>query len=160
VVRANRSAGAVGARIPLGWRRSRSATTLVRPVSIFVIWIAFRAYWLLAAVQAKQSVSNKRTWWPRLVVVIVGVLLLHVFKTGSLAVHAPVLQAVGAAFFVAGLLLAVWARIYLGRNWGMSMTQRAEPELVTSGPYAYVRHPIYSGILLAILGTALATNLY
>jgi protein-S-isoprenylcysteine O-methyltransferase Ste14 len=62
--------------------------------------------------------------------------------------------------FVAGLGLAVWARIYLGRNWGMPMTQKDEPELVISGPYHLVRHPIYSGILLAMLGTSLTTNIY
>jgi protein-S-isoprenylcysteine O-methyltransferase Ste14 len=62
--------------------------------------------------------------------------------------------------FAAGLGLAVWARIYLGRNWGMPMTEKAEPELVTSGPYRFVRHPIYSGILLGFLGTGLATNGY
>ena len=61
--------------------------------------------------------------------------------------------------FASGLALAVWARVDLGRNWGMPMTQKAEPELVTSGPYRFVRHPIYSGLLAAILGTALATNL-
>lgn len=61
---------------------------------------------------------------------------------------------------VAGLGLAVWARIYLGRNWGMPMTRKAEPELVTRGPYRLVRHPIYSGLLLAILGTALVINVF
>jgi protein-S-isoprenylcysteine O-methyltransferase Ste14 len=61
---------------------------------------------------------------------------------------------------LAGMGFAVSARLYLGRNWGMPMTQKDDPELVTSGPYRFVRHPIYSGILLAILGTALATNLY
>jgi protein-S-isoprenylcysteine O-methyltransferase Ste14 len=70
------------------------------------------------------------------------------------------LEAVGVILLLSGLALAVWARIYLGRNWGMPMTQKDEPELVTSGPYDLVRHPIYSGILLALLGTSLATNLY
>jgi protein-S-isoprenylcysteine O-methyltransferase Ste14 len=75
-------------------------------------------------------------------------------------VHALAVQIVGLVLFLAGLGLAVWARIYLGRNWGMPMTRKDEPELVTSGPYRFVRHPIYSGLFLAILGTTLATNLY
>ena len=59
-----------------------------------------------------------------------------------------------------GLGLAVWARLYIGRNWGMPMTKREHPDLVTTGPYRYIRHPIYTGIILGLLGTALATTLY
>ena len=126
---------------------------------VFAVWAAFWLYWLAAAVSAKQSVRSSRFRPPGLVV-LVGVVLLRVFKTGTLAVHSPILQVVGLILFASGLGLAVWARIYLGRNWGMPMTERADPELVTSGPYRFVRHPIYSGLLLALLGTALATNLY
>ncbi len=127
-------------------------------VPIFVIWIVFWLFWLVAAAGAKESIRGPRTRPPGLLAIIIVFVLLRVFNASSLDVHSPVLQVVGAVLFLAGLGLAVWARIYLGRNWGMPMTQRAEPELVTSGPYTYVRHPIYSGILLAILGTALATN--
>jgi protein-S-isoprenylcysteine O-methyltransferase Ste14 len=56
------------------------------------------------------------------------------------------------------LCFAVWARIHIGRNWGAPMTQKDEPELVTSGPYHLVRHPIYSGILVAGFGTATALS--
>lgn len=67
---------------------------------------------------------------------------------------------IGLAVFAAGLALAVWARIYLGRNWGTPMSQKIEPELVTTGPYGWVRHPIYSGIILGVTGTAIAVSLY
>ncbi|HWE14080.1 MAG TPA: isoprenylcysteine carboxylmethyltransferase family protein [Solirubrobacteraceae bacterium] len=87
------------------------------------------------------------------------VLVVRVLRGGSLAVHSPVLGAIGAVMFAAGIAVAIWARVHLGRNWGMPMTQKAEPELVTSGPYRFVRHPIYSGLLAGVLGTALATNL-
>jgi hypothetical protein len=53
---------------------------------------------------------------------------------------------------------AIWARVHIGRNWGTPMTQKDEPELVTSGPYHLVRHPIYSGILVAGVGTAVALS--
>src|SRR5581483_6731407 len=82
-----------------------------------------------------------------------------VLRGGGLAVHSLILAAIGAALFACGIALAVWARLHLGRNWGMPMTQRAEPELVTSGHYRFVRHPIYSGLLTAMLGTALVDNL-
>jgi protein-S-isoprenylcysteine O-methyltransferase Ste14 len=72
----------------------------------------------------------------------------------------PWLQGIGLALFVLGLALAVWARVYLGRNWGMPMSQKADPELVTTGPYSSVRHPIYTGFILAMIGTAIAVSWY
>jgi protein-S-isoprenylcysteine O-methyltransferase Ste14 len=70
------------------------------------------------------------------------------------------LQVIGLVIFVLGLALAVWARIYLGRNWGTPMSEKADPGLVTTGPYSAVRHPIYSGIILAMVGTTVAVSLY
>ena len=65
---------------------------------------------------------------------------------------------VSACICALGLGLAVWARVHLGRNWGTPMTQKVEPELVTSGPYRLARHPINSGILIAGIGTAVALS--
>jgi protein-S-isoprenylcysteine O-methyltransferase Ste14 len=79
-------------------------------------------------------------------------LLVRVFRGGSLGIHSPVLGAIGAIVFASGIALAVWARVQLGRNWGLPMTQKDEPELVTSGPYRFVRHPIYSGLLAGYSG--------
>jgi protein-S-isoprenylcysteine O-methyltransferase Ste14 len=122
-------------------------------------WIVFWLYWLASASTSKQSVSGG--WRTRLVgVSAVGVFVIAgLLSHGSLAVHDVILGAVGAVLFACGIALAVWARLHLGRNWGMPMTQRAEPELVTSGPYRFVRHPIYSGLLTAMLGTVLVNNL-
>jgi protein-S-isoprenylcysteine O-methyltransferase Ste14 len=127
---------------------------------ISVVWVVFWIYWLVSAVGVKQGSRARRTRPPGLILIVVAFVLLRIFGTGSLAVHTLALEVVGLILFLSGLGLAVWARIYLGRNWGMPMTQKGEPELVTSGPYHLVRHPIYSGILLALLGTALATNIY
>jgi len=122
-------------------------------------WLVFWIYWIASAAASKQSVPGG--WRTRLTgVSAVGVFLIAgVLRDGSLAVHSVVLAAVGALLFACGIALAVWARLHLGRNWGMPMTQRAEPELVTSGPYRFVRHPIYTGLLTAMLGTALVDNL-
>jgi protein-S-isoprenylcysteine O-methyltransferase Ste14 len=64
--------------------------------------------------------------------------------------------AVGAVLVVLGLGFATWARVYLGRNWSADVTLKQEHELVRSGPYRWVRNPIYTGILIALAGSALA----
>src|SRR5258708_10728737 len=64
----------------------------------------------------------------------------------------------GAAVTIAGLVFAVWARGYLGRNWSRSVTIKQDHELITSGPYAVVRHPLYTGVLTGLLGTAIALS--
>ena len=122
-------------------------------------WLVFWIYWIASASTSKESVSSG--WRTRLTgVSAVGIFVIAgVLRGGSLAVHSVILVAIGALLFACGIALAVWARLHLGRNWGMPMTQRAEPELVTSGPYRFVRHPIYSGLLTAMLGTALVNNL-
>lgn len=129
-------------------------------ISILVAWGIFGVYWLISAAGVKSGSGTRRSPAPELLVVILWFLLSRIFRARSLAVHTPILQALGVILLASGLGFAVWARIYLGRNWGMPMTQKDEPELVTSGPYQFVRHPIYSGILLAMLGTSLATNIY
>ena len=123
-------------------------------------WIAFWAYWLVSAAASKESVSGG--WRGRLggISAIAVFIIAGVLRGGRLAVHSLVLEVAGTVLFACGISLAVWARLHLGRNWGMPMSQRAEPELVTSGPYRLVRHPIYTGLLVAMLGTALVNSLF
>jgi protein-S-isoprenylcysteine O-methyltransferase Ste14 len=127
--------------------------------AIAIAWILFGLYWLVSAFGVKEGASSRRRIPLTGVTAIAVVLLVRVLRGGSLAVHSPILGAIGALVFASGIAVAIWARVHLGRNWGMPMSQKAEPELVTSGPYRFVRHPIYSGLLLALVGTALATNL-
>jgi len=127
--------------------------------AIAIAWIIFWVYWLASAFGVKQGRGGRRRVPLTGLSVLSVLLLVRVFRGGSLGVHSPVLGAIGAVVFASGIALAIWARVHLGRNWGMPMTQKAEPELVTSGPYRFVRHPIYSGLLAGLLGTALATNL-
>ena len=132
-------------------------------VIIGVGWIVFWAYWLVMAVTAKAEQSR----WARFAVVRAGIILvilllirLRVFKSHGAVTGNPWLLGTGLAIFVLGLALAVWARVYLGRNWGMPMSRRADPELVTTGPYRRIRHPIYSGVILGMIGTAMAVSPY
>jgi protein-S-isoprenylcysteine O-methyltransferase Ste14 len=128
-------------------------------IAISVAWIIFLIYWAVSAADAKQGAGGRRRFPMAGMTALSVIVVLRVFRGGRFAVHSPVLEIIGAVVFAAGIAVAVWARVQLGRNWGMPMTQKAEPELVTSGPYRFVRHPIYSGLLSGVLGTMLANNL-
>ncbi|GAB2744656.1 methyltransferase family protein [Kitasatospora kifunensis] len=129
---------------------------------ILIGWALFWVYWLLAAFGVKSGTGAwRRGAIIRVVILVVALLLLRARAFRDLGLNRnPWLEGIGLALFVLGLALAVWARVHLGRNWGMPMTHKADPELVTTGPYRTVRHPIYSGILLAVIGTGVAVSVY
>jgi protein-S-isoprenylcysteine O-methyltransferase Ste14 len=128
---------------------------------VFAIgWAAFWIYWLVAA----RSTKRGRILWSRQLriraLLLVGAVLLvrvGAFRDGGLNTD-PWRAGLGLLLFALGLGFAIWARRVLGRNWGTPMSRKDEPELVTSGPYHLVRHPIYSGILVAGVGTAVALS--
>lgn len=123
-------------------------------------WVAFWLYWLVAALSAKRGrIAWGRVVGPRLVIVAVVIFVAHqrAFRHHGIDTG-PWRAGFGLALFVLGLAWAIWARVHMGRNWGSPMTRKDEPELVTSGPYRWVRHPIYSGILAAGGGTAIGLD--
>jgi protein-S-isoprenylcysteine O-methyltransferase Ste14 len=129
---------------------------------VFAIgWAGFWIYWLAAAFSMKRGsrIQWRREARIRAVLVVATIVL---FRAGVFRGHAvatdPLRAGIGLVLFALGLAFAVWARVNIGRNWGTPMTQKDEPELVTTGPYRFVRHPIYSGILLAGVGTAVALS--
>jgi protein-S-isoprenylcysteine O-methyltransferase Ste14 len=131
-------------------------------IVIGIGWAVFWIYWIAVSLGVKAG----RTRWTRCagvrvaaVLIILLLLRLRVLKEHTVT-HDPWLQGIGLAIFLLGLALAVWARVYLGRNWGMPMSEKVDPELVTTGPYRTIRHPIYSGIILAMVGTTVAVSVY
>jgi len=123
-------------------------------------WAAFWLYWLIAAFSMKKGhVPWSRELGIRAVVVAVVIVLI---RLGTLQGHDLNTDAwragLGLVLFALGLGFAIWARVNTGRHWGTPMTQKVEPEKVASGPYHLVRHPIYSGILVAGVGTAVALS--
>jgi protein-S-isoprenylcysteine O-methyltransferase Ste14 len=123
-------------------------------------WAAFWLYWLVAAFSMKRGrVPWGREARIRVVLIVIVTVLVRLGAFRGHGVHTdPLREGIGLVLFVVGLAFAIWARLNIGRNWGTPMSQKDEPELVTSGLYRLVRHPIYSGILVAGAGTAVALS--
>lgn len=128
--------------------------------ALWVIWLIF---WGVAAFGTKPAVRREDVG-SRLaysVPLVAGALLLGVPRILGPALdqrfhpHTFGWYLVGLALTVAGLGFCVAARLWLGRNWSGIVTLKEDHELIRSGPYALVRHPIYSGLLLALIGTAI-----
>ena len=132
------------------------AVTLI----ILIAWLLFWIYWLAASSRARTGRTRGGRFVALRAAIVLVVLLLVRARAlrGQTVTDDPWLQGAGLAVFACGLALAVWARLNLGRNWGTPMSEKDDPELVTSGPYRRIRHPIYSGIILAMVGTAVALD--
>lgn len=124
-------------------------------------WIAWLAYWLVMSFANKPTVERGGVISYRLVagVLIVGLLvagrLLDVSSDARLWQTPVALGVVTDLMVLAGLAFTVWARVTLGRNWSSEVTFKQDHELIESGPYALVRHPIYTGLFFMGLGTVL-----
>jgi protein-S-isoprenylcysteine O-methyltransferase Ste14 len=126
------------------------------------IWIVFIVFWVLAAFVQKRN-ARRQTVGSRLIQISIILLVLAPFfvvgrGAGLLYRHlypnVLVVEYFGVLLLLLGVGFAVWARFVLGRNWSGIVTVKKDHTLITGGPYAWVRHPIYTGILLALLGTA------
>lgn len=126
-------------------------------------WLAWLAYWLLAASNAKltrQRDSLSAILSHRLVLWIgAAVFLWPPARLGPLGrqlfLPTPSVLWLGLAFTFAGLAFSVWARTVLGSNWSAEIVLKSGHELIRTGPYARIRHPIYSGLLVAMVGAVL-----
>ena len=133
-------------------------------VLILVCWLVLIFYWLVSSFNTKRYASrNLWTWRPRLLILVIILFALHVPVVDNTLARevsfvSPLwMRWLGVVVCALGVALAIWARVYLGRNWGMPMSLKQDAELVTTGPYEYIRNPIYTGFLLAMLGATLAT---
>jgi protein-S-isoprenylcysteine O-methyltransferase Ste14 len=131
-----------------------------------VVWIAFIVYWRIKAGDTKINQRLEPSAWPilRALTFVIVIALLSIPGIPLPWLYRQLWPSglwsfgVGAAVTLAGLLFAVWARQHLGSNWSNAVTIKQSHELITTGPYALVRHPIYTGILTGFLGTAIALS--
>ena len=126
-------------------------------------WAIFIIFWLLAAMNVKRTTEQ---WSPAtgLGYLLVSVVIFNLlFKTelmedARLVPHDGPVPLLAAVCGIAGLAITLWARVMLGRNWSGSITHKEDHELVERGPYRFVRHPIYTGMLLMVIGSALVRD--
>jgi protein-S-isoprenylcysteine O-methyltransferase Ste14 len=129
--------------------------------AIAAIWLVWLAAWWLASFNTKRTIARQPTGsrfgyaplqW------VGAAMLVHPVRLGGLFLPVvspgPVASWAAVAVVVAGMGFAVWARVHLGRNWSAVVTLKDEHALIRSGPYGITRHPIYTGIILALIATA------
>lgn len=133
-------------------------------LAVLVIWVAWLLYWFVGAF-GNKAVARVDGWASFLVYrvpLLVAFVLLSSPAPGRLwpwlvqrfLPHAVAWSCIGLAVLLLGLAFACWARVALGRNWSATVQLKQGHELVTAGPYRRVRHPIYTGMLAGVLGSA------
>jgi protein-S-isoprenylcysteine O-methyltransferase Ste14 len=131
-------------------------------------WAVFGIYWIAAAFTQSRA-RRREPVLERLLHVLWVACGFVLLSRDDLPIgplnrqflpHRLWIASLGAALTVAGVGIAIWARNHLGRNWSAEVTIREEHKLIRTGPYKYIRHPIYTGLLTAVLGTAIVVSEY
>ncbi|HUO14161.1 MAG TPA: isoprenylcysteine carboxylmethyltransferase family protein [Verrucomicrobiae bacterium] len=129
-------------------------------------WIVFVAYWIFAARNTQRTEKKESFGWRYgiMLVVVLGFVLIFygdadIGVLGHRVLHRGYYVVVaGIALTWAGIALAIWARVHLGQYWSGRITIKEDHKLISTGPYARLRHPIYSGLDLAVIGAAISID--
>jgi protein-S-isoprenylcysteine O-methyltransferase Ste14 len=130
---------------------------------IEILWVIFVLYWLISVFKRKRT-KKRESVLQRLLYTLPPIAAYFLvarpeFRHGWLAVRFvpddSAIRWLGVAITAAGIVFALWARWHLGSNWSGLVTLKEGHELIRTGPYRFIRHPIYTGILIGLLGTFL-----
>jgi protein-S-isoprenylcysteine O-methyltransferase Ste14 len=131
-------------------------------ISCIVGWVLFSCYWEIAAKNAAPAKSSESRVSRAIHVALVNIAMLLAIAPvrgfGRYVPASPIVMMAGVTVEAFGLFLAIWARRHLGRNWSGEITIKVEHQLIRSGPYSLLRHPIYTGLLAMYLGPAIVTG--
>jgi len=128
---------------------------------VYALWIVLLTVWAIGALQASPAIRRQPmdSRAGHGLLLVAASLLMWRRPFGLLGwrfvPHTELIGWIGVGVAVVGIALAIAARVFLGRNWSGVVTVKKDHELIRRGPYAMVRHPIYSGILVGLLGTAI-----
>lgn len=138
-------------------------------IVIAIIWAVFLIFWLVSSFTAKRIARREsRAGVGRRV--LIGLVAYFLFFRAADPAFGVLshrflpdyirIAWIGAIMTALGVLIAVWARVHIGKYWSATIALKSDHQLIRTGPYARVRHPIYTGILLALAGTAVAIGRY
>jgi len=131
-------------------------------ILIQICWFILFIFWVISSVGAKKNLQgNKQKLSSSLRLILITVSVSIIFNITGLRQlikypilsFTPFVQTIGVFICASGIAFAIWAKIHLGKNWGMPMAIKENPELIATGPYYFIRHPIYTGILIAAFGS-------
>jgi protein-S-isoprenylcysteine O-methyltransferase Ste14 len=131
-------------------------------------WMVFGVYWLAAALRLNRMKKREPSRDRLLRFIVMGIAFVLLYGSDSrlgilnarFIPRLPWIRQLGAALTCLGIAFAIWARYHIGRSWSSTVSLRADHQLIRTGPYSCIRHPIYTGIILALFGTVLAIGRY
>lgn len=139
-------------------------------IALSAIWLILILFWSFSGIKTKK-VIHQESFFKRFIYywlpIIIAILLLgpgewfgHSLIRENFVLHTNFVGMIGLIISSLGLIIACWSRYILGKNWSLSVQKKEEHQLITTGLYQYIRHPIYTGILLIFIGNTIIVGDY
>ena len=133
-------------------------------------WVILLLYWVVSGFKVKRAQTKEPAfqrfmfyWLPLLIALLLlgpGDWFGRTWLREQFIEHTDAVGLVGLFFCVPGAIIAIWSRYLLGKNWSLSVQKKADHELIQTGPYQWVRHPIYTGLLFMFIGNGIIVGDY